>query len=349
MSANDAAPAITPAGHEVELFNDDIFCELRKYAQVPDDFVNSGWNLETLTSGGGKGGTLMAFVDSSFIVKEMSKGDHQSLLRVALSYGQHVRGGDTLICPIYLHFRDVESNRYFFVMRNSVGRGPFKAFYDLKGCADDKLLEKDGEPIKAVHKRIWNVGMWCGQSGWSNARKRYFAGKVEARGIQLGMSKDQRESFLSALERDTRWLASHQLMDYSLLVAIKEEPRDNASGGRGPSSLALRPFAHKSPSGEDIAVYVSIIDILQPWTMGKQVARVIKVLEQSKATIPPKMYAQRFLQHFTTHTYAVKSEEAHTSQSVASGPLSVAPPAGDCDLDVMPEERLNSRPMPTTD
>eukprot|EP00931_Biecheleriopsis_adriatica_P017135 TRINITY_DN12390_c0_g1_i1.p1 TRINITY_DN12390_c0_g1~~TRINITY_DN12390_c0_g1_i1.p1 ORF type:complete len:358 (-),score=60.37 TRINITY_DN12390_c0_g1_i1:205-1278(-) len=347
MSAESTAPAITPAGLKVELFNDDIFRELRKVAQVPDDFVNTGWDLSTLKAGGGKGGTLMAFVGSSYIVKEMSKGDHQSLLRVASSYGKHVLGGDTLICPIYLHFRDIADDRFFFVMRNSVGRGPFKAFYDLKGCADDKLLEKDGDSIKAVHKRIWNVGMWCGQSGWSDARKRYFAGKVEARSIQVAMTQEQRDSFLLALERDTRWLAGHRLMDYSLLIAIKEGSRDNPTVADGHTSLALKPFTRRGPDGEDISIYVSIIDLLQTWTMGKKVARVIKTLERNKATIPPRMYADRFLHHFTSHTYAVKSDEAPTARSDASGLMSVAPPAGDSDVDAIPEEHLNVRPMPT--
>lgn len=34
-----------------------------------------------------------------------------------------------------------------------------QALYDLKGCADDKMLEKDGQSIPAVHKRIWRPGL----------------------------------------------------------------------------------------------------------------------------------------------------------------------------------------------
>lgn len=40
-------------------------------------------------------------------------------------------------------------------------KGNFYDFtYDLKGCADDKFLLKDGEPVPAVHKRIWHLHMW---------------------------------------------------------------------------------------------------------------------------------------------------------------------------------------------
>ena len=98
-----------------------FFSEIRRAAQVPDDFINAGWQLENLEKGGGKGGTLMARIGHLYIIKELSKGDHASLLEVASSYGQHVRGGDSLITPMYLHFRDIQTNRTFFAMRNSTG------------------------------------------------------------------------------------------------------------------------------------------------------------------------------------------------------------------------------------
>ena len=43
-----------------------------------------------------------------------------------------------------------------FDLKTNYGR------FDLKGCADDKTLVALGEPVHAVHKRIFNVGMWCG-------------------------------------------------------------------------------------------------------------------------------------------------------------------------------------------
>jgi len=337
---------IRPAGRQAELFNEQIFSELRAHAQVPDDFVNSGWSLESLTNGGGKGGSLMVRVPDSYIVKELSKGDHKCVLRIATSYGQHVRGKETLLCPIYLHFRDKETDRCFFAMRNSIGSGPFKACLDLKGCADDKFLEKDGKKIEAVHKRIWNVGMWCGQSGWSEARKVYHAGKVEARSIQLAMTKEERDWVLGALRRDTEWLASNNLMDYSLLVAIKEEaPNGNASGRKSPSSSGSMPLVRKDADGRYVSTFLSIIDFFQVWTMGKKVARVIKSLEFNKATIPPEQYAARFATHFANHTLAPSGEEVVAASASLQ---SVAPPAGDAsmDMDVMSEERL-TKPFPT--
>mmetsp|Transcript_100566 Transcript_100566/g.260339 ORF Transcript_100566/g.260339 Transcript_100566/m.260339 type:complete len:365 (+) Transcript_100566:116-1210(+) len=341
---------VKPAGRECELFNDNIFCALRAYAQVPDDFVNAGWSLDQLQNGGGKGGTLMARVGSTYIVKELSKSDHAVLLELAGSYGQHVRSGETLLCPIYLHFRDVVTGRVFFAMRNSIGVGPFAALYDLKGCADDKLIEKGGEPIKAVHKRIWNVGMWAGKCSWSKDRRIYHQGKVEARSVEIPLMPDQREKVLKAIERDTQWLASHRLMDYSLLVAVKSAPSGvSASGGSAPSALGQRPLLYKTNEGQDMATYIAIIDFLQRWTAGKRVARVIKCMECNKATVPPKCYARRFSHHFAGRLVALPAASAASGAAgaaAAKAPVGVAPPAGDCGQEGQPEDRLNSRPIP---
>jgi len=296
-----ASSAIRPAGRSVEFFNEERFSLLRRSADVPDDFVNEGWSFESLAGGGGKGGTLMAKV-GDYVVKELSKGDHHTLLEVSGSLCEHILSGPSLLCPIYLHFRDVATNRMFFVMQNAIGSGPFQVLYDLKGCADDKLLEKEGVKVPAVHKRVWNLPMWCSCT-WSQARRRYYAGKCEARQVKIPLLPSQRDAFLEALRRDVSWLGGHQLMDYSLLVGIQE------STGPGFSPRVGRPYVQPGRGGQTTAVYISIIDFLQKWTMGKRVARVLKVLEQNKATIPPKSYAARFAVHFTQSVMLVENPE----------------------------------------
>eukprot|EP00933_Yihiella_yeosuensis_P030645 TRINITY_DN24258_c0_g1_i1.p1 TRINITY_DN24258_c0_g1~~TRINITY_DN24258_c0_g1_i1.p1 ORF type:complete len:365 (-),score=54.65 TRINITY_DN24258_c0_g1_i1:180-1274(-) len=349
MTVGDAAKPekIRPAGLQVEIFNDHVFSELRAQAQVPDDFLDNGWSLDELVHGGGKGGSLMAFVGDSFIVKECNKGDHKMLLLIADSYKRHVLTGDTLLCPIYLHFKEFSTGRIFFAMRNSIGQGPFKALYDLKGCADDKTLHIEGKPIPAVHKRIWKVGMWCCHSTWSDNRKRYFQGKLDARKVQIVMTHDQRESFVKTLKRDTDWLASHQLMDYSLLVAIKEAPSTSNTSNGVQGRFGSQPLRRKLADGSEIQLYISIIDFLQIWTCGKNVARCIKVLERNKATIPPCLYAERFSRHFASRTMAAKAEPEAPDGNIAQPSASSAVRDGGSIVEGLPEERLMSRPLPT--
>jgi hypothetical protein len=316
----DVAPVpsstIKPAARECELWNDEYFSELRKDAGVPDDFLNEGWTYDKLQKGGGKGGTLMAFLWGKYIVKEMSAGDHKAMLAITSSYVEHLRGERSLICTIFLHYRDVESGRIFFVMRNEVGNGPFKALYDLKGCADDKTLERDGKSVEAVHKRIWQPHMWCGRCLWNEARRKYKKGKQDASKLHLQMSGDDRAQFVKSLAYDTEWLASQRLMDYSLLVAMKAEAPDTTTFLRVPDE-----------NGQEAILCVSIIDFLQTWGCGKRCARGIKVFEGNKATVPPRIYGARFQRHFEECFVAGESPDIFGKQAVPQQ-AGVAPPAG---------------------
>lgn len=332
------AQGLCPGGREVELFNEYYFRPLRERAGVPEDFINS-WSIDGLSAGGGKGGTLMARLDN-FIVKELSKGDHQTLLRITESFSEHLRTGKSLLSPIFRHFRDKATKRTFFAMRNCVGQGPFKALYDLKGCADDKTLEKDGVVIPAVHKRIWNVAMWS-SCCWSSARRRYHRGKVEARKAQLFVTSTQKDSVLEALRRDVSYLAGQRLMDYSLLVAIRDLKDEGTIGL--PSG---QPFIRQTKDGP-VAVHIAIIDFLQRWTMGKRVARAIKVFEKNKATIPPRAYAARFAVHFTQQVVAVEEEFADLKVNglMALSPKGPEEPLPDFHLEKA-EEPLTFHPVP---
>lgn len=74
-----------------------------------------------------------------------------------------------------------------------------RASYDLKGCNDDKILERDGERLAEVHKRIWQVHLWCGACCWSDARKAYYAGKREAFREQFHVTPAQKDDLMQWL------------------------------------------------------------------------------------------------------------------------------------------------------
>ncbi|CAK9057214.1 unnamed protein product, partial [Durusdinium trenchii] len=126
------------------------------------------------------------------------------------------------------------------------------------------------------------------------------------------------------MRRDVSWLAGQRLMDYSLLVAIKDHKETPTKG-----LPAGQPYVRQTSEGP-IAVQMSIIDFLQRWTMGKRSlaescfseflpspwdGRITALLAPSKslkgalagpvgrnkATIPPRAYAARFAVHFTQH------------------------------------------------
>jgi len=356
MCPPSSSLTILPAGRPSAFFNDELFGKLRLVVGVPDTFVNEGWKFEGLRQGSGKGGTPMVFLNSGFIVKELSSQDHATLLEVTQSYFEHVVGGGTLLCTILLHFQDQATGRLFCVMRNEVGEGPFAVLYDLKGCNDDKVLELDGRKVVPVHKRIWRLHMWCGQCCWSEARRAYYRGKRAAADAEFSVLTEQRAEVLQRIQRDSEWLAGHQLMDYSLLVAVKAEafpppPADGASEAAvaaeededvdDPGDEVSPLFASReedkgrrlvvrgaSSEEPDAIMSVSIIDFLQKWTFTKELARGVKACDGNKATIPPAAYARRFVQHFEERFVSSNTAQTLPPLQQAMPPTALAPPAG---------------------
>lgn len=273
---------ISPSGRAALLFNDELFSQLRQELGVADDFVNQGWSFESLQGSGAKGGCLMAFLGSDYIVKELSQGDHQTLLAISRSYFHHVRSGKSLIAAILLHFEDSATRRKFFVMRNVLGDGPFLAKYDLKGCNDDKTLELFGEKI----------GSSC------------CIGKVAAFNIDLVVSAEQRADVLQRMQRDTAWLMRNHLMDYSLVAGIKTGPLGFTKADK--DHFGRLSLTQSCKDGSEVAVCIGIIDFLQRWTWYKKAARCIKCLERNKATEPPSLYADRFNSHFQERFVSAK-------------------------------------------
>lgn len=302
---------IVVAGKEVQPCSDKYWKILRDRDGIDNAFLADPNYVGPFKSGGGKGGDLMAFTtDGAYIIKELGKGDHEALCSVTESYVQRIQGGQSLLVTIYLHFTDPSEERSYMVMSNILRHpGPWVALYDLKGCADDKTLEANGRKVKAVHKRIWHVHMWCGNCAWSDDRMTYHQGKVAARTVDIPLTAPQKEAVVKWLKLDTDWLAENSLMDYSLLVGIKRISRADAEADKvvrraqaAPGQELRQPLVCQTEwgrgTGDITLVYIGIIDFLQAWTMGKKIAMVLKVMERNKATIAPVPYAARFYEHF---------------------------------------------------
>lgn len=279
---------MTVCGSKVTLFNDDQFSLIRKQHGIPDDFLDSGWNYAQMKKGSGKGGDLMVIL-SDFVIKELSQGDHKELLDIAAKLVSHWRNKPSLITPIFLHW--TYEDRYYYAQARMTPQGPYKVLFDLKGCDDDKLLEKNGKKIVVVNKRWFNLCMWCGTCNWSQDRMTYYEGKLLARAVKFAVTEEQRRELLMKMRYDIEFLKAEGLMDYSLLVAQKE-------GSSEKDSCSYRHAMVSSDGTQEVTTYISIIDYLQRWNFSKVVANAIKVLERNKATIKPAPYGDRFCSHF---------------------------------------------------
>lgn len=233
-------------------FDDQCHAKIRRAMGIADSFLEGNVDAAALRPGGGKGGQLMAFSTCRrYIIKEMSPGDHATLLAVTERYAAHVlpspapgggrareqdRPKGTLLCLYLLHYQDVATRKVFVVMANSLARTPlpslaagvedgqqrYDSVYDLKGCADDKTLRDGGRAVAIVHKRFWQAHLWLGEAAWSAERKAYHRGKVEARHFEALLPQDLYEELYATVERDVKeFLVPCGLMDYSLLVGVR--------------------------------------------------------------------------------------------------------------------------------
>lgn len=303
-------------GSEVEAWNEEHFSALRKFHGVDGAFHaevdGSGClrnELSTFDLGAprvegkfGKGGHHQ-YTSScrNFICKSLADDDHKSLLRRTESYVERMLTGQSLLVPFYMHFREPKSNRCFVIMGNlapAPSKGTWDRKYDLKGCADDKTLEKCGRMVEPVRKRWYRMDRWS-TCCWSELRWDYWRGKESARGLKFYFPPDQRSDIVQKIRGDVNWLIQEGLMDYSLLLSVRYTTRQDACADSDGSSSAVRQYAmFKEGQDEVTIVSLGIIDFLQPWTCAKKVAQCIKVLEFNKATIPPEPYGKRFAKHF---------------------------------------------------
>ncbi|CAD7974435.1 unnamed protein product [Amoebophrya sp. A25] len=307
-------------GKTVSCYNDSQFAEIRRRCGLSEDFLLDQFEFspEFFKSQGGKGGELMCWTrDRKFIVKQLSAGDHATLLDIAGHYVVHVLSGKTFLTLIPLHF-EYEGRQYMVMISClaksvdgydfGIGAEGFDALYDLKGCADDKLMMQKGKKIVAVRKRIWHLWMWCGSCLWSQQRRLYYTEKRLARKWKMdGLPQATRDLIVETIRRDCEdFLIPQGLMDYSLIVATKKlvpEAPSPALRQRIDAALPTEAENWSSPllvdrqEGSEL-LCVGIIDFLQRWTLIKKVAMYIKVLERDKASIPPQAYGRRFVERF---------------------------------------------------
>jgi hypothetical protein len=212
--APDQSKSFDCGTEQVPTYNDDAYSRIREQFGAPNSFLQNNWDFKKLDRGGGKGGQLMGFTDDgAYLVKEMSPGDHLTLTTLAQDYADHVCAKDewgkstSLLARYFLHFWHEGTQTNYVVMNNWLPGMPSLAdmqltkevfdrhvnCFDLKGTDDDKTLTRDGTKVKEVHKRIFNVRMWCGQCLWSDGRQFYFEGKKYAKTVQFDVTLEQKK------------------------------------------------------------------------------------------------------------------------------------------------------------
>jgi len=219
---------------------------------------------------GGSGLLFYKTTDDRFVLKQMSRFEFQSFLEFAPHYFHYLersvaRGEQTLLAKIVGVYKvglknsatGQGMNMEFLVMENLFHGKEVSKSYDLKGSERNRLMAEEGGAADGQVLLDENLIRVSCESP-----------------LYLGAA--DKEALNEALQRDTAFLASHEMMDYSLLAGI-------------------------CPQGDQLVV--GIIDYIRTFTWDKKLETLVKSVKSSgvfggpaktPTVIKPDIYKVRF-------------------------------------------------------
>jgi len=204
-----------------------------------------------------------------------------------------------------------------FVIMNNLFCTPFDIAekYDLKGSTKGRYVSDKKRKPGAILKDLDIV---------HDNRKLYF-------------SKNLRKEFIEQLRKDTNFLATYKVMDYSLLLGIYYETPEN----KEKMELQIKQFQENKsiptffqskfqkyyngtrvtrPDGVTEVYYIGIIDILIQYVAKKKVEHFVKSIAYSGdevSVVNPVFYTKRFFD-FITALLDSPEEESSNEESIVT-------------------------------
>eukprot|EP01103_Thecamoeba_quadrilineata_P013151 TRINITY_DN3560_c0_g1_i4.p1 TRINITY_DN3560_c0_g1~~TRINITY_DN3560_c0_g1_i4.p1 ORF type:complete len:623 (+),score=94.12 TRINITY_DN3560_c0_g1_i4:552-2420(+) len=286
-----------------------VFRRLRKMAGVTEDeyLISLGLeqvlgnfligNLSTLSvkPSEGKSGSLFFYSwNGSFLVKTISRFEKSTLLKMLPAYFQYLEQNPRSLLTRFLGF--FKLNKHIFIVMGNIldPETPFppNQIFDLKGStygrqsSSKQSIKKD---LNFVNERVFSY-----------------------------LSPESRSSFIQQLVRDSMFLESQSIIDYSLLVGIYD-PTHGKDLPSDPKMVELqqKKYVNDVDSNPLFRVmngvdknylelyYVGVIDILTSYNILKSAESFVKSFVHDKeeiSAIPPPEYGERFRQ-FTTSLF----------------------------------------------
>ena len=294
-----------------------VFRRLRDAAGICNDAYTKSWEFSssdvTMAEGAGRSGALFLHAtDSRCLVKTIPDSEAYTLLTLLPQYEQHLQLHPasllTRFCALcYISGRDFLKT-WLVVMQNVTRGRACGRLYDLKGRAPKRALEPRSGDFVRKDKDLDRV---------------------------FALAPADRERLLGQLERDVEFCVSHNLMDYSLFIAV--EPL-------APGTPAPEPHPNMFLSDDRTeAFHIGVIDVLTEYNVKKQAAHFFKSFmwtDDQLSTVQPRFYADRFCSYLRDIIPAADTPNA--------GPIAApAPFPGACAGPVAPEAGpgIESRPM----
>eukprot|EP00668_Euglena_longa_P015946 GGOE01020132.1.p1 GENE.GGOE01020132.1~~GGOE01020132.1.p1 ORF type:complete len:297 (+),score=22.85 GGOE01020132.1:103-993(+) len=256
---------------------------------------------------------FVMLASEKFLLKTILRDEAKALIRMIHSYHLHLHHNPSSLLARYLSLLKIGSgahSTYIVVQANVMDpqcvavAGAKPMLYDLKGrvCKAGKWLQNEGQDI--VHK--------------DKDLNHHF--ELEAHQLQML----QRQLLV-----DTAFLREHDLMDYSLFIAVIPKPPTHPHPHPPPRSMFNADYGGILVEGTTPQVlYLGIIDMLTDYNPKKKVANFCKNFIWTNAelsTVPAAYYANRFLMYMDV-IFIERGQPPTAAPYLVKAPHNLAPP-----------------------
>eukprot|EP01090_Pellita_catalonica_P013975 TRINITY_DN3453_c0_g1_i1.p1 TRINITY_DN3453_c0_g1~~TRINITY_DN3453_c0_g1_i1.p1 ORF type:complete len:513 (+),score=74.84 TRINITY_DN3453_c0_g1_i1:107-1540(+) len=225
--------------------------------------------------------------DGKYFVKTLPTDEFGLLQKILPSYYEHVTANNNCLLTRFVGMHSMKCRGtdlavYFVVMENVFTPGlSIQMQYDLKGSTIDRYVEVDENYDSSIALKDLNFN----------------------RKIELGRLKG---AFMEQVEKDTRWMAGHNICDYSLLLGIhKIEEGDKDIPEKKNISIFKQAGGGVISSDGTELYFLAIIDNLTVYNYKKTSEKIFKVAlyrydKHQISAMPPLPYQQRFQRYVNT-------------------------------------------------
>jgi len=312
---NPTPPHRLPTSFKFKDYAPKAFRAIRKHFGVDEsDYMLSlcgDFNYIEFLSNSKSGQFFFYSHDGKYMIKTQTKAEGQFLRKILPSYYDHIKSNPSSLMTRFLGSHRVKmkhiDRKMRFVVMSSVFYTPLRIhrMFDLKGSTIGREATQAEREANKVMKD----------------------NDLEKDGVVMKLGPKYQPKFLAVLKEDSEWLASHNIMDYSLLLGIHYENSPDDRFFHRTSSVPPRPLSGGQPAHRpslsatpDVNIFVmdqggirgrtasadenelyfmGIIDILQQYNMRKTAENFFKGFKHDRkqiSAVHPSWYAQRFVE-----------------------------------------------------
>lgn len=245
--------------------------------------------LYEMSSSGRSGSFFYSSTDNRFILKTIPHSESQTLRKILPTYLEHIKNFPNTLLTRFcgLHALSRGGVKMIFVVMQNIflNAVPVLETFDLKGSTINRSTPQE----------LRHLGVALKDNDFE--------------GRKLPIAPGIRESLISQLDADSKFLTKFNLNDYSFLLGVHKSldgplPPDDPSRSPGPKySLFQKEYGGiRSAPGSEV-YFVGIIDCLTDYglkKMGEHISKSVLYDSRQVSCVPPMEYQKRFIEYLSS-------------------------------------------------